>query len=99
MSEPSDDGRFVWFTSSYSNGAGGECVKCAIAGDRALVRDSKNAGGPVVTVRIGTWRSFVRALAGKEPGLTWRAPHFTDEACARRDTPMRPVAGSPRPGT
>lgn len=67
MAESSDDGRLVWFTSSYSNGAGGECVECAITGDRALVRDSKIAGGPAVSVRSGTWHSFVRALDGKGP--------------------------------
>ncbi|WP_307835379.1 DUF397 domain-containing protein [Streptomyces adelaidensis] len=54
----------MWFTSSYSNGAGGECVKCAISDDRTLVRDSKIAGGPVFIVRSDTWRSFVRALTG-----------------------------------
>lgn len=31
----------TWFTSSYSNGAGGECVECALTDDNARVRDSK----------------------------------------------------------
>ncbi|MDO0933462.1 DUF397 domain-containing protein [Streptomyces sp. DG2A-72] len=52
----------MWFTSTYSNGAGGECVECALTDARALVRDSKNAKGPVVMVRSGSWCSFVRAL-------------------------------------
>lgn len=56
--------RLVWFTSSYSNGAGGECVECAVTGDGASVRDSKCAGGPVVTVGGETWRSFVETLKG-----------------------------------
>ncbi|MDX3711258.1 DUF397 domain-containing protein [Streptomyces europaeiscabiei] len=67
VAEPSDDNRLVWFTSSYSNGAGGECVECAITGDHALVRDSKIVGGPVVTVQSGPWHSFVRALSRNEP--------------------------------
>nr|WSY54600.1 DUF397 domain-containing protein [Streptomyces sp. NBC_00886] len=54
--------RLVWFTSSYSNGAGGECVECALADEYTLVRDSKDATGPVVTVQSRTWCSFVQAL-------------------------------------
>ncbi|MFH9549014.1 DUF397 domain-containing protein [Streptomyces sp. NPDC051445] len=53
----------AWFTSSYSNGAGGECVECALPeDDGALVRDSKNAGGPVIVVRRGAWVSFIHAV-------------------------------------
>ncbi|WP_330290700.1 DUF397 domain-containing protein [Streptomyces sp. NBC_00576] len=52
----------TWFTSSYSNGAGGECVECALTGDGALVRDSKSRGGPVVVVRGQAWETFVRTL-------------------------------------
>ncbi|MEV6544824.1 DUF397 domain-containing protein [Streptomyces sp. NPDC051665] len=56
--------RLVWFTSSYSNGAGGECVECALADEYALVRDSKGATGPMVTVQSRAWCSFVQALRG-----------------------------------
>ncbi|MFJ8508102.1 DUF397 domain-containing protein [Streptomyces avermitilis] len=52
----------MWFTSSYSNGAGGECVECATADDNALVRDSKHQGGPIVVVPGRVWQAFVRAL-------------------------------------
>lgn len=52
----------LWFTSSYSNGAGGECVECAISQDRTLVRDSKDTGVAVVAVEHRTWNSFVQAL-------------------------------------
>ncbi|WP_328686475.1 DUF397 domain-containing protein [Streptomyces sp. NBC_00343] len=52
----------VWFTSSYSNGAGGECVKCAMAEERALVRDSKSGTGPVITVSRGAWCAFLVVL-------------------------------------
>ncbi|MCX5246276.1 MULTISPECIES: DUF397 domain-containing protein [unclassified Streptomyces] len=55
----------MWFTSTYSNGAGGECVECALVDESALVRDSKSAKDPVVpvvTIRSGAWSSFVQAL-------------------------------------
>ncbi|MGW5634086.1 DUF397 domain-containing protein [Streptomyces sp. NPDC003832] len=48
-----------WFTSSYSNGAGGECVECAVSDDHVLVRDSKAASGPVLTSRRGPWQIFI----------------------------------------
>lgn len=54
--------RPAWFTSSYSNGAGGECVECALMDDGALVRDSKRAEGPEIAVRSGAWFSFIRAV-------------------------------------
>ncbi|MFF4830734.1 DUF397 domain-containing protein [Streptomyces sp. NPDC001315] len=57
----------MWFTSSYSNGAGGECVECALIDDGAAVRDSKKSGGPVVTVGSRAWRSFVVAVAQGHP--------------------------------
>ncbi|WP_316743170.1 DUF397 domain-containing protein [Streptomyces sp. MK7] len=53
----------TWVKSSYSNGAGGECVECAHTDDSALIRDSKREPGTVVRVGIETWRVFVRALA------------------------------------
>lgn len=61
-SEPTPDRTSPWFKSSYSNGAGGECVECAPSMDGALVRDSKNTGGPVVAIRAGAWEAFVRGL-------------------------------------
>ncbi|UXY24533.1 DUF397 domain-containing protein [Streptomyces cynarae] len=56
----------MWFTSSYSNGAGGECVECAMTERGALVRDSKRRGGPVVAVRAQAWSSFIRAVCSGE---------------------------------
>ncbi|MDO0914658.1 DUF397 domain-containing protein [Streptomyces sp. DT2A-34] len=49
----------VWFRSSYSNGAGGECVECALAANDAFVRDSKCETGPVITLSSGAWRAFL----------------------------------------
>lgn len=62
MAESRDTNHLGWFRSSYSNGAGGECVECAISTDHTLVRDSKIAGGDVVSVHSDSWRLFVRAL-------------------------------------
>ncbi|MFI5819113.1 DUF397 domain-containing protein [Streptomyces rishiriensis] len=53
----------VWFTSSYSNGAGGECVECALMDDGVLVRDSKSVDGAEIDVSSGVWISFIRAVA------------------------------------
>ncbi|MFF2097854.1 DUF397 domain-containing protein [Streptomyces sp. NPDC058202] len=55
----------LWFRSSYSNGAGGECVECALDADGMLVRDSKWAAGPVVAVRSLPWRAFTEAEAAE----------------------------------
>ncbi|MGW7430070.1 DUF397 domain-containing protein [Streptomyces sp. NPDC054861] len=52
-----------WFTSSYSNGSGGECVECAWSEGGALIRDSKRPGGAVVSVREEAWQAFVEAVA------------------------------------
>jgi hypothetical protein len=61
----------AWFTSSYSNGAGGECVECALTDDRVLVRDSKNAGEAEMAVRGAAWAPFVCALKGRSsPALS-----------------------------
>ncbi|MGW2044236.1 DUF397 domain-containing protein [Streptomyces sp. NPDC001858] len=62
IAAPSQNSRPTWFTSSYSNGAGGECVECAFTDDGALVRDSKRAAGARIAVRSGAWLSFIRAV-------------------------------------
>ncbi|MFI2432444.1 DUF397 domain-containing protein [Streptomyces sp. NPDC018693] len=49
----------TWFTSTYSNGAGGECVECALTSSGVLVRDSKVANGPVIPVNAVAWASFL----------------------------------------
>ncbi|MEU9952331.1 DUF397 domain-containing protein [Streptomyces sp. NPDC047939] len=49
----------VWHKSSYSTGNGGECVEVAAAVARVHIRDSKQTGGPVLTVGPGAWTGFV----------------------------------------
>jgi Domain of unknown function (DUF397) len=73
ISESLSQSPLVWFTSSYSNGAGGECVECALTDELALIRDSKNAKGAVVAVRGSAWCSFVQAVGhGKLACEGWR---------------------------
>ncbi|MFJ2962466.1 DUF397 domain-containing protein [Streptomyces collinus] len=62
LTEDGADNHLMWFTSSYSNGAGGECVKCALTGDGILVRDSKIAGAQVIAASGDAWRSFTQAV-------------------------------------
>lgn len=62
LPECGGSGRPVWFTSSHSNGAGGECVECAFVDDGALVRDTKIAQAHVVAVGCDAWQSFVQAI-------------------------------------
>ncbi|MFD7813222.1 DUF397 domain-containing protein [Streptomyces sp. NPDC059785] len=52
----------VWFTSSYSNGAGGECVECAVTEHSALIRDSKRPESSVIAVDCHSWGLFLQAV-------------------------------------
>lgn len=60
MSAPEPDG-IVWRTSSYS-GSGSDCVEVAPAPAGVLVRDSKNADGPVLAVTITSWQAFLATV-------------------------------------
>ncbi|MFJ5291718.1 DUF397 domain-containing protein [Streptomyces sp. NPDC088348] len=51
-----------WFTSSYSNGAGGECVECAGAQGGTLVRDSKQPHAARLHVGGAAWVGFIGAV-------------------------------------
>ncbi|MEU1664277.1 DUF397 domain-containing protein [Streptomyces sparsogenes] len=55
--------QLVWFKSSYSSGAGGECVEVATRPDTVHVRDSKNTTGPILTVAPDAWAEFVAFAA------------------------------------
>lgn len=60
MSAPEPDG-IVWRTSSYS-GSGSDCVEVAPAPAGVMVRDSKNADGPVLAVTITSWQAFLATV-------------------------------------
>ena len=53
-----------WITSSYSSGAGGECVEVAADATAVYVRDSKQAGhgGPVLKVSPAAWSALLVAF-------------------------------------
>ncbi|GAA1375870.1 DUF397 domain-containing protein [Streptomyces beijiangensis] len=55
-----------WFKSSYSNGAGGECVECAHLDGSTLVRDSKRAHGAQLGLAPAVWSRFVEALRDEQ---------------------------------
>ncbi|MCF4135722.1 DUF397 domain-containing protein [Streptomyces sp. Tue 6430] len=53
-----------WFTSSYSSGAGGECVEVAVEVAAVHVRDSKQVaqGGPVLKVGSAAWTALLETM-------------------------------------
>lgn len=59
----------VWRKSSYSNGAGGDCVEVAeLAGGGRAVRDSKDRTGPILVFTAGEWVAFVKGVRDGEFG-------------------------------
>jgi hypothetical protein len=49
----------TWRKSSYSDGTeDGDCVEVSLAHD-ALVRDSKNPSGGVLTFGSAAWKNFI----------------------------------------
>lgn len=55
----------AWLKSSYSTGNGGECVEVAAGSTGIFVRDSKDAGGPMLTLSPQAWGRFVRAAGDR----------------------------------
>jgi hypothetical protein len=53
----------AWFKSSYSSGAGGECVEVAVCPGTIHVRDSKDTNRPALTVEPTAWSAFVEFAA------------------------------------
>ncbi|MFF3452004.1 DUF397 domain-containing protein [Streptomyces sp. NPDC002667] len=51
-----------WIRSSYSTDEGPDCVEVASAPDRILVRDSKNPGGPRLSLAPGAWAVFLPSV-------------------------------------
>ncbi|MGW2793627.1 DUF397 domain-containing protein [Streptomyces sp. NPDC001251] len=58
-----DGGPTAWFTSSYSDNQGGQCVQARRlvtgAGDMMAVRDSKDPDGGTVAFDRATWTAFL----------------------------------------
>ncbi|MGG2459056.1 DUF397 domain-containing protein [Streptomyces sp. RGM 3693] len=49
----------AWFKSSYSSGAGGECVEVATDLASVHIRDSKDATRLALTTSPSAWSAFV----------------------------------------
>ncbi|WP_307821613.1 DUF397 domain-containing protein [Streptomyces coffeae] len=59
----------MWHKSSYSNGAGGNCVETArLEDEQTAVRDSKDRGGPVLAFSHRAWGDFLAAMRGGRLG-------------------------------
>ncbi|GAA1226131.1 DUF397 domain-containing protein [Kitasatospora nipponensis] len=56
----------AWFKSSYSSGAGGECIEVAAPLGAVHVRDSKDQAGPVLSFGGAEWAAFVGFVVGRE---------------------------------
>ncbi|WP_175420732.1 DUF397 domain-containing protein [Streptomyces griseus] len=57
-------GQSAWRESSYSSSDGGDCVEVVAPATHVHVRDSKQVGGPVLTVDPDAWAGFVGLIAG-----------------------------------
>ncbi|UED84878.1 DUF397 domain-containing protein [Streptomyces profundus] len=56
-----------WFTSSYSNNQGGNCVQGARLSDGGMaVRDSKNPAGPAFGFGPSAWTGFLAAVRSND---------------------------------
>ncbi|MCQ0024989.1 DUF397 domain-containing protein [Streptomyces somaliensis DSM 40738] len=56
---PGAAGDLLWRKSSYSGGAGGECVEVADCVQTVHVRDSKDTSRPALSVGAPAWGAFV----------------------------------------
>ncbi|MEW1671037.1 DUF397 domain-containing protein [Streptomyces albidoflavus] len=59
MKPDHSDSGLTWFKSSYSSGAGGECVEVAACCEAVHVRDSKDTMRSGLTVDGAAWAAFV----------------------------------------
>ncbi|MGP3950616.1 DUF397 domain-containing protein [Streptomyces sp. 7N604] len=53
----------AWFKSSYSSGAGGECVEVATCPGTVHVRDSKDMASPILSFALEEWAAFIEFAA------------------------------------
>ncbi|GES32103.1 DUF397 domain-containing protein [Streptomyces angustmyceticus] len=54
---------YDWSKSTYSGSAGGDCLEVATCPHAIHVRDSKNPGGPMLTLSATAWASFLADVA------------------------------------
>ncbi|MGP3999758.1 DUF397 domain-containing protein [Streptomyces sp. 8N706] len=53
----------AWFKSSHSSAQGDDCVEVAVTEGVIHVRDSKDKGGPRLSIGRDEWARFVRFAA------------------------------------
>ncbi|MYT13575.1 protein of unknown function (DUF397) [Streptomyces sp. SceaMP-e96] len=54
---------YDWHKSTYSGSAGGDCVEVATCPHAIHIRDSKNPGGPILTLGAAAWSAFLADVA------------------------------------
>lgn len=54
---------YDWHKSTYSGSAGGDCVEVATCPHAIHIRDSKNPGGPILTLSAAAWSAFLADVA------------------------------------
>lgn len=57
-----------WRKSSYSGHDGGDCVEVAALPGAVAVRDSKDPGGPVLTLTPAQWRALLGLIRADHGG-------------------------------
>ncbi|WP_026412226.1 DUF397 domain-containing protein [Actinomadura oligospora] len=62
-----DPTRATWRKSSYSGGSGGECVEVADLTAVVGIRDSKDSGGPRLTLGTAQFGALVQVLKSGRP--------------------------------
>ncbi|MFF4235477.1 DUF397 domain-containing protein [Actinomadura geliboluensis] len=66
--------RFVfspWRKSSHSSGSEGQCVEVAsLTGRSVVLRDSKDADGPMLSLAPSAWASLLSGIKGGSFDLT-----------------------------
>jgi hypothetical protein len=50
---------YEWRKSSYSGSEGGNCLEVATCPQAIHIRDSKNPGGPILTLSAAAWSAFL----------------------------------------
>ncbi|MFE1172650.1 DUF397 domain-containing protein [Streptomyces sp. NPDC058773] len=50
---------YDWRKSTYSGSEGGNCLEVATCPSAIHIRDSKNPGGPILTLSTAAWSAFL----------------------------------------
>ncbi|MER6841235.1 DUF397 domain-containing protein [Streptomyces platensis] len=53
---------YDWHKSTYSGSEGGDCLEVASCPHAIHIRDSKNPGGPILTLSAAAWSTFLTSV-------------------------------------